>query len=503
MSNPNPPTSAGEPPPWSLGIGLAALVAFAVFLHHHGTVVVGGADSSGYFNSARLFAEGRMLATLRAPAPLAEAAREHPMQFLPLGFMPGADRTLLTPTYPTGLPLLLAAAGRSLGWEAGARIVFLGAALAAVWLCHRAARLLGLGRALAWAGAVMLGACPVFLFTSVQPLSDTLATTAVLATLVALLRAQGGTPAWAAAGGAACALAVLVRPTNLLLVPAFLVLLGWPGKRWLLFIAGGVPGALWQALYNHHLYGSALRSGYGNIFDAFATAHGWPTAVHFARWLALLLPTAALALPLIALVSPGPGRRNLLALGMAFASVTGCYLFYEVSHEVWWCLRFILPVIPALILAALLGVESLARGPVRHWPHFRAAAALALGVWALAQSAYWSPRLSVFLMRHYEQAYADGIALAKPLLPNKAPVLCLAFSGALYFHTGSPVLRWDQLDQATFHRYATLSADAGLPIRALLFEAEEKEAFQRCPGGWTRVARTGNVGLWHWNAATP
>ena len=51
-----------------------------------------------------------LLTPLRAPAALAGAARDQPMQFLPLGFMPGADRTMLTPTYPTGLPLLLAAA---------------------------------------------------------------------------------------------------------------------------------------------------------------------------------------------------------------------------------------------------------------------------------------------------------------------------------------------------------------------------------------------------------
>jgi len=503
MSNPNPPTSPGGSPVRGIWIGIVALAGFAVFLLHHGTVVVGGADSSGYFNSARLFTEGRMLTSLRAPAALAEAAREQPMQFLPLGFMPGADRTLLTPTYPTGLPLLLAGASRIAGWETGARIVFVGAALGAVWLCYVAGRLLGLDRALAAAGAVMLGACPVFLFTSVQPLSDTLATTATLAALVALLRAQGGAPTWAAVGGAAMALAVLVRPTNLLLAPAFLILLGWQRRSWLLFILGGAPGALWQAFYNHHLYGSALRSGYGNIFDAFATAHGWPTAVHFAKWLALLLPTIVLVLPLAGLMSTGLARRNLVALGVAFAAVTGCYLFYEVSHEVWWCLRFILPVIPALLLAALLGVDALARGPARLWPNFRAWAAVALAGWSVAQSAYWSPRLSVYLMRHYEQAYGDGITMAQPLLAGDAPVLCLAFSGALYFHTGCPVLRWDQLDQATFQRYARMTAAAGRPVQALLFEAEEKEAFQRCPGGWTRVARTGNVGLWRLTAPTP
>jgi hypothetical protein len=75
-------------------------------------------------------------------------------------------------------------------------------------------------------------------------------------------------------------------------------------------------------------------------------------------------------------------------------------------------------------------------------------------------------------------------------------VVCQAFSGNLLFHTGHPVLRWDQVSPEDFARYARLAASAGRPVRALLFEAERADAFRRCPGPWREVARRGQVGLW-------
>ena len=42
-------------------LGLLALAAYAVFLARNTAVVAGGSDSSGYLNSARLFAEGKFL----------------------------------------------------------------------------------------------------------------------------------------------------------------------------------------------------------------------------------------------------------------------------------------------------------------------------------------------------------------------------------------------------------------------------------------------------------
>ncbi len=491
---------------WLRYVGLAALLGYAVFLARNSAVVAGGSDSSGYLNSARLLADGKFFTELRAPAEFGPRDKLEPMHFLPQGFWPATANTRLSPTYPTGLPLHLAAAGKLLGWRVGPDVVVLLAALGAVWLCYLVAREAGVSVPLAAAGATTLAAFPVFIFTSVQPLSDTLATTWTLAALFAALRARRS-HGWALAAGGALAIAVLVRPTNLLITPALLVLLGFDLKKLGLFVLGGVPGALWLGFYNHTLYGGAGRSGYGDVFAAFAWSYGAPTAVHFAKWLALLLPAAVLALPVVAWRRRETRGRPLLALTLIFVPVTGFYAFYEVSHETWWCLRFILPAAAALIIAAMLGLETLTHGAEAN-PHPAAAkrrnlAALVIALWAIGTSWYWTPRLDVFLMKHYEQAYADGAQLAREKLPPNAVVMSFAFTGTFYYYSDFPVLRWDQLEAPAFTRYAELSRAAGRPVCSVIFDWEEKDAFRRCPGAWRRIGGVRNVGLWQLDPPNP
>jgi 4-amino-4-deoxy-L-arabinose transferase-like glycosyltransferase len=473
------------------------LIGYAVFIGQQAAIVAGGSDSSGYFNSARLLANGQLVDTLRLPPELGTSpATLRPAHFTPSGFMAAADRSHIIPTYPTGLPLHLAVAGKLLGWQWGPLLVVMAAAVGAVGLCYLVARELGLSPWLAAAGAIQLAVFPVFLFTSLQPLSDTLATTWSLAVVWAGLRARRSLP-WAALAGVALAGAVLVRPTNLLLAPALLVLLGLDWRRLALCALGGLPGAVWLLIYNHQLYGNAFSSGYGDIFAAFAVSYGAPTALHFAKWLTLLLPSVALVLPFAALTRPELRGRPLLAFALVFAAITGCYAFYEVSHEVWWCLRFILPAVPALILAGLLGVEALARGPGMRWPRaFRPVVAGALALWALGSAVFWAPRLVVLMVPYYEQAYAEGALAARERLPKNALVAGLSFSGALYYYTDFAVLRWDQVEPQEFAAYAQRAHEAGRPVCAVLFESEEADAFRRCPGAWALLAKVRNVGLW-------
>src|SRR5207247_606421 len=98
--------------------------------------------------------------------------------------------------------------------------------------------------ALAAAGAAVLGGCPIFVFTSIQPLSDTLATTWTLASVFTALRARRHA-GWAVACGAAFSVAVLVRSTNAVLLPALVVFLGLDWPRLARFVVGGIPGAAW------------------------------------------------------------------------------------------------------------------------------------------------------------------------------------------------------------------------------------------------------------------
>jgi len=485
--------TVGAAPRWFRWVAGLALAVYGVFLGSTMSVAAGGSDSSGYLNSARLLAEGRLQTDLRVPPEFGRPTDVNRFHFSPQGFGQFAVNPRLPPSYPTGLPLHFALAGKLFGWEVGPRLVQLLAALGAVALSYATARDLGVSWMLAGAGAVMLASFPVFIFTSIQTLSDTLATTWALAAVGCGWRGRRSL-GWAAAGGAALAMAVLVRPTNLLLAPGLGLLLGLDARRLAAFLAGGVPGAAWFMFYNHTLYGGPFQSGYGTIGAAFALHYGWPTVVHFAKWLALFLPTVVLGLPVLALVGRDGPRREIAALGLMGVGIAGVYLFYDVSHDVWWCLRFILPAVAVLILGALLGAETLVR---RRAQWVRVAFAAGLAGWALAASWHWTRSLHILLVPGYERIYAEAAKVVREQFPANALVVCSAFSGTVYYYTSLPTLIYDSIKPDEFAGYVARARAAGRPVFAAVFDLEEEEALRtRCPGPWRQLTAVGKIGLW-------
>lgn len=497
MSNPNPPSTAGPVRRVGAWLGAAVLALYALFLGWNFSPYAGGADSSGYLNSARLLAGGEFAAEPRIPAEFGPEERVIRQHFQPHGFAPFDGNPRLAPTYPAGLPLHLALAGRLFGWAAAPVVVGVGAALAALALMHAVGRQLGLPPVLAATGAAILAVYPVFVFMSVQPLSDTPATAWCLVAVWAALRARERR-GWALAAGAALAVAVLVRATNVLLLPALVVLLGLDWRRLGLALLGGLPGAFWLGHYQHSLYGSPFRSGYVDITEAFGWAHAWPTALHFAQWLALLLPAALLVLPWRVVAALAKHTREGVALGLWFLAFAGFYVFYEVSHEVWWNLRFILPGTPALILAGLLGVEAIARArPAEVAERWRAGAAAAFTVWAAGLGVYWADRFHVLHTKTYERAYAETASAALRHFAAGTPVVAGLHSGALVYYTDLPLLRWEFVRPEQFARFRARAMDAGRTIGAIVHQVEEAEALRKnCPGPWTRVATVRDFSLW-------
>src|SRR5665213_1618915 len=151
-----------------LGVGL---LGYAVLLFILIGAVPGGSDNSGYFNEARLLAAGRIHVPVRAVAGI--PAGEVPYLYSPLGFKPAADGTeRLVPTYPPGLPLLLVPASLVAGWDHAGDLVLLVHSLAGIALVFALGRTCGLPGAWSLAGAAILAASPLYLFTSLQALSD-------------------------------------------------------------------------------------------------------------------------------------------------------------------------------------------------------------------------------------------------------------------------------------------------------------------------------------------
>src|SRR3569832_692144 len=75
---------------------------------------------------ARRLAGGQVHTPVRAPAEFGPPGTVDPMHFLPQGFFSFENRSEYGPTYPTGLPLHLALAGRLVGWRLGPVLVVLG-----------------------------------------------------------------------------------------------------------------------------------------------------------------------------------------------------------------------------------------------------------------------------------------------------------------------------------------------------------------------------------------
>lgn len=503
MSHPTIPSPA--PRGWLI-LAAIALVSYAVFLSRHTTIAAGGSDSSGYLNSGRALASGELQLPLRAPPGLGPPALPREA-FHPWGYSPylGGD-TALTPTYPTGLPLHFAVAGKLLGWPRGPAFIELAGALAALILIYATGRELGLDWRLAAAGSAILAAFPPLIFSSIQPLSDTVATTWCLAAVYAALRGRNGNgPGWAVVCGAATGVAVLVRPTNAVLLPALVVVLGLHWRQLLLAALGGLPALAWMAFYNRTLYGGALKTGYGEIENAFALSYGWPTLQHFALWSARFIPVVLLVLPLVALFRRTTRSRELLALALWFSAITGVYAFYAISHEDWSCLRFILPGIPAVILAGMLGIQAIAPAlrPATQ-PIFYTIAAVVLASWAGIASRHWSRQLNLYFIPGYERDYADACAAAEKHFPANAIIVCSQTSGSLYYNTRFPVLRWNFVQPEEFARYAAQAKSASVPICALLFEFETKEALQeRCRGEWEKILVLRDKSLWRLVSAAP
>lgn len=230
---------------WFVWVGLLALVAYGIMIAVKGTIAAGGSDGSGYLNSARLLASGQLTSAVRSPAGVGSTEELPPVLFQPLGFVTSEEHHRLKPNYPTGFPLHVALASTMVGWSLGPRLVEVAAALAAVLLCYGVGRQLGLTRALAATAAVVLAACPVMIFVSLQPLSDLLATTWSLAAFWAGLQTRRHV-GWAALCGAGLGVAVLVRPTNVLLAPALLLQLGFDWRR--LGLAAGLVCAVASSL---------------------------------------------------------------------------------------------------------------------------------------------------------------------------------------------------------------------------------------------------------------
>jgi asparagine N-glycosylation enzyme membrane subunit Stt3 len=259
-------------------IAAAASVATLCLGVAYGTFSAGGSDPYGYVSEADLWLnhQVRIAQPFVGELPIANADRA----FAPLAYRPVGSDHVIVPTYPAGLPLLMAAAKLVAGPRAVYAVVPILGALT-IWLCY----LLGARAASPIVGcmaAIGLAASPAFLFILMPPMSDIPATAFWTATIVFSLGSRKYFPLVA---GICCAMAIVIRPNlaPLAIVPCAYLM--WTRGGWRSFVIGLLPGVLLVAAINDRLYGSPFMSGYGDVGNLYAWRNAPVNLRRYSGWL--------------------------------------------------------------------------------------------------------------------------------------------------------------------------------------------------------------------------
>jgi Dolichyl-phosphate-mannose-protein mannosyltransferase len=452
----------------AVGAGLVALTA--------GTFAAGGADSYGYVSQAELFAEGRLTDTL--PRSRAFTWPDVSYTLAPLGYKVGQAGRTLAPTYPPGLPMLMAVPAAV--HPRGAFLIVPLCAAAAVWFCFVLGRQIGepvVGRM----GALLLATSPTFLYQAVQPMSDVPVTAFWIGALILARRPASWSPI---ATGAVVSIAILIRPNLaplavLVVAAAATASTGVDLRRALTCALGIIPGLLILGAIQNVRYGSAFASGYGSISDMFAWSNVGENLARYPRWLtATHTPFVWLwVLSPISLIRAPAEQRTFGSICYVFVlAVFAAYLPYSYFRpEEWSYTRFLLPAIPVMLVLSTVVILDLARrvAPVYGW---WAAVIVILAVSGL--SADKSVSVGTFGVRASEQKYPAVGEFVRHRLPESAFVMAMQHSGSIRYYSGRHTLRWDLLDRASLARAVTSLRAAGYTPFAIL-EREEDDEFHK------------------------
>lgn len=508
MDFPNAPTPPSNPVGRRAAAGavLLGLALYAVVLIQHVGAVAGGSDSSGYMNHARLLASDRVHVPPRIVPGLPQADAP-PFLYVPLGFKPAWNGDGMVPTYPAGFALFVLASKSIAGWRHAGDLTIILHSLAGLGATYALGLGLGLGRRWSAVGAVILAASPLYLWSSLQAMTDVPSLAWTTAAVLAALKSREQA-AWALAAGAAIAIDVLLRPTNVLAFAPVAIALGVAPKRWILFVAGGLPGAVFFAAHSASAYGSILATGYGDNSLAFRAGYVPATLLHYLRWLpALFTPAVVLVFGLPWLGGERPLTRWLLAAWvLVFAAF---YSAYVCTHETWWYLRFLLPAAPAMVLGAVLVLRALlSRAPAGADPaRSRAALAAALSLVA-ASSGWWIHDLHALSIGKSELRYGNVADWMQANVPPDAVCVAMQASGSLFYYTHFTFIRWDALEPGNVGKVETAIRGSKRPLYAVLFPFEVDEMgvlSRRIPGRWNQVGKVQDVTIWRrdFEAAKP
>jgi hypothetical protein len=429
---------------WLLPAVVVAATAVLCLALVYGSRAAGGSDPYGYVSQADLWRAG----TLRIRQPFAASVPwpDGEWTFSPLGYKPSDDQTIV-PTYAPGYPLLMALFALVFG-APGAFYVAPACGAALVLLTYALGARLS-GPVVGTIAALSIACSPAVLFMTLSVMSD-IPVAAFWA--AAILLATRRTAPAALAAGVVSGIAIVIRPNLVFaaIVPLLVVAWPWPDRafwpafrRAVVFGTTCAPFALFIGWLFNDLYGSPLRSGYGDNASLFALEH---VAANVARYPAWLLETQG---PLVYLFLLSPfialwrgDRSTLRWFFMLFvALIVGSYLLY-LPFDAWWYLRFLLPVFPFLFI---LAADAAWMTAGRLAPDTRNLAMALFTIVMVGVGLRNSDAQDVLAVGRGEEKYIEVARYLNQTLPTNAVIYSLQHSGSVRYYSGRLTLRYDYL----------------------------------------------------------
>ena len=442
-----------------IGIALVSTIVAAVF----STRSAAGADASGYLSQAAAWTDSGL-----PPLHVELIAQDLPefdeWTMTPLGWRP-EDWTdmhipgVQVPTYPPGLPLLMAIPHALGGIDGAVAVVVLSTAIAVIATGLLASQLGGSVAGVI--AAVLLAFTPVFLYQSIQPMSDVPVTAAWM---MCFLFSYQKRSFWS---GVACALAVLIRPN---LAPLAIVPLVIAQHR-IAFASPVAVAGLFLAVVQSLWYGSPLRSGYGTAEELFALSNVAPNASRYVTWLVATAPV--LFLSVFGFIRLKRDRMT-QALFAFVVLVIGSYLVYAVFDD-WSYLRFLLPAMAVLAIFAAVALAAW----IERWPiAWRAPILFALLLGVTAHALFTARSHDTFKLADQLRRVSRVAAFMDGGVPFDAVILAGEQSGSMRYYTHRSILRWEAATPEALTSALTMLERRAGPVYVVL-DAWENEPFRK------------------------
>ena len=117
----------------------------------------------------------------------------------------------------------------------------------------------------------------------------------------------------------------------------------------------------------------------------------------------------------------------------------------------------------------------------------------------------WNKKFDTVNSGRGEENYAKAIEWMKATIPAESNIIAMQASGALFFYTDFPIVRWDQIEGPEFAKIVRASQVTHRKIFTLLQPFEEKRAFgeKRLTGKWTNLGSLGGFNLWQYEGEAP